>query len=55
MSCLNLPVIVVINIVNKFRFEVLHRIKFLQVEQFILEMAKEVLHNRVTDNTIEWE
>ena len=38
---------VVINIVDKLRFEVLKRIKFLQVEQFTLEMSKEILHNRV--------
>ena len=45
--CLNSAVVVVIEIGDEFSLEVANRFKILKIEQFTLEMAKEILHDCV--------
>ena len=45
--CLNAAVVVVIKIFHEFLFEVIHGIKFLQIEQFAFEQTEEVFHNSI--------
>ncbi len=46
-SCLDTAVIVVVKVFNKFFFEMLHRLKFLQIKQLGFEQAKEIFNNSV--------
>lgn len=45
--CFPTTVVVIIEIVNEFHFEVLHVVKFLQVQQLTFEQAKKILNNRI--------
>ena len=45
--CLDAAVVVVVQIVQQFPLEVLHRSKFLQIQQFAFEQAKEIFHDSI--------
>ena len=45
--CLDPAVVVVIQICNEFLFEVLHGLKFLQIQQFALEQSKEIFYHSI--------
>lgn len=45
--CLDPAVVVVIQICNEFLFEVLHGLKFLQIQQFALEQPKEIFYHSI--------
>ena len=45
--CLDSAVIVVVQIVDQFLFEMLHRLKILQIQQFAFEQSKEILDHSV--------
>ena len=45
--CLDAAVVVVVQIVQQFPLEVLHRSKFLQIQQFAFEQAKKILHHGI--------
>ena len=45
--CLDTAVVVVIQIFHKFLLEVLHRIEFLQIEQFAFEQTDEVFRDSI--------
>ena len=45
--CLNLAVVVVIEILYEFLFTVLHGLRLLQIQQFTLEQTKETLNHGI--------
>ena len=45
--CLNLAVVVVIEILYEFLFAVLHGLRLLQIQQFTLEQTKETLNHGI--------
>ena len=45
--CLDTIVVVIVEIFDEFVLEVLHGFKLLQIKEFALEQAEEVLHNSI--------
>ena len=45
--CLDTAVVVIVKIFDELLFEVFHRIKFLQIEQFTFEQTKEVFYHSI--------
>ena len=45
--CLDTAVVVIVKIFDELLFEVFHRIKFLQIEQFAFEQTKEVFYHSI--------
>ena len=45
--CLDTAVVIIVKIFDELLFEVFHRIKFLQIEQFAFEQTKEVFYHSI--------
>ena len=50
--CLNLAVVVVIEILYEFLFAVLHGLRLLQIQQFTLEQTKETLNHGIAQTVV---
>ena len=46
---LNAVVIIVVQIMDQFLLEVLHRLECLQIEQFTFQQAKEIFHHGIVE------